>query len=431
MMSNRLSRLAPGLAMLALWVTCIGLVHCVQLDDGPNGNGGTGGGSGATKTWGVAEPIHDDGTAPEVAVDPAGNAVAVWSQPGGISSSRYTPGGEWGAPETISGSSQALDTATVAMDADGNAVAVWSQFFVRSNIFCEASGPQIAMSVNGSAFAVWAQFDGTREDVWSSRYTRGEGWRFPERIETNSASRVSGPQVAVDPNGNAVAVWAHSDGTRYDIWSNRYTPSSGWGSTARRIETDNAGDALEPQLAVDTEGNAAVVWTQFDGMTFDVWSNRYTLGTGWGTPERIENEDKGDASNPHIGVDAHGTAVAVWAQFDGKRDIWSNRYTPGTGWGAAERIEANDLGDAREPRIAVDPNGSAVVVWKQPDGTGEKIWSNRYTPSTGWGGAQRIDSDDTSTRTGARVAIDANGNAVAVWSVFSSSRAGIWFNRLE
>ena len=347
MMSNRLSRLAPGLPMLALWATCLALVHCIQLDDGPNDIGGTGGGSGAIKTWGTDRPIHDDGTAPDVAVSPAGNAVAVWAQPGGILSSRYTLGREWGTAEAIGQNDVAAETPTVAMDADGNAVAVWSQFFLRNNIYSnrytsngrwsvpgrlddddgEASGPRIAMSADGSAFAVWSQFDGAREDVWSSRYTRSEGWRSPERIETNSASRASGLQVAVDPNGNAVAVWAHSDGTRYDIWS--------------------------------------------------------------------------------------------------------NRYTPGTGWGMAERIEVNDLGDAREPRIAVNPSGNAVVVWKQPDGTSEKIWSNRYTPRSGWGAAERIDRDDTSTRTGARVAIDAQGNAIAVWSVFSSSRAGIWFNRLE
>ena len=452
MMTNRLSRSAPGLPMLALWVACLALVHCIQLDDGPNDIGGTGGASGAIKTWGTARPIHDEGTAPEVAVDPAGNAVAVWAQPGGILSSRYTLGGAWGTAETISQNDVAPETPTVAMDADGNAVAVWSQFFLRNNIYSnrytsngrwsapgrlddddgDASGPRIAMSADGSAFAVWAQFDGAREDVWSSRYTRSEGWRSPERIETNSASRASGLQVAVDPNGNAVAVWAHSDGARYDIWSNRYTPSGGWGGTATRIEPNDAGDALAPQLAVDTEGNAVVVWTQFDGMTFDIWSNRYTPSSGWGTSKRIEHEDQGDASSPHIGVDANGNAVAVWAHSDGMTvDIWSNRYTPGTGWGMAERIEVNDLGDAREPRIAVDPSGNAVVVWKQPDGTSEKIWSNRYTPMSGWGAAERIDRDDTSTRTGARVAIDAQGNAVAVWSVFSSSRAGIWFNRLE
>jgi len=40
--------------------------------------------------------------------------------------------------------------------------------------------------------------------------------------------------VAVDPNGNATAVWAHGGNSDPDtesgIWSNRYTPITGWGT---------------------------------------------------------------------------------------------------------------------------------------------------------------------------------------------------------
>lgn len=31
-----------------------------------------------------------------------------------------------------------------------------------------------------------------------------------------------GPQVAVDPRGNALAVWEKDDGIRYNIWANRF-----------------------------------------------------------------------------------------------------------------------------------------------------------------------------------------------------------------
>ena len=69
-------------------------------------------------------------------------------------------------------------------------------------------------------------------------------------------------------------MWYQHDGTRNDIWANRYTAGSGWGSAAL-IET-NAGDALtSPQLAVDTTGNALAVWQQFDGIRNNIWANRF------------------------------------------------------------------------------------------------------------------------------------------------------------
>ena len=60
----------------------------------------------------------------------------------------------------------------------------------------------------------------------------------------------------MDGSGNAVAVWQQSDGTRDNIWANRYTPSGGWG-TATLIESNNAGDARYPQVAMDVSGNAS------------------------------------------------------------------------------------------------------------------------------------------------------------------------------
>jgi hypothetical protein len=401
--------------------------------------------------WGAAVQIHDDGRAPDLAIDAAGNAVTVWTQADGFWSSRFTPSSGWSPAELISNGGDALPTATVAMDPDGNTVAVWSQFFVRNDIYSnqyrpgggwsvsqpiddktgDGSAPRISMGADGSGMAVWVQGDATRGDVWSNRYARGSGWGNPERIGANNATEASGPQVAVDANGSAVAVWAQSDGTRFDIWFNRYTSGGNWGA-ARRIEFINAGDAEGPAVGADAKSNAVAVWKQFDGLTFDVWSSRYTPGGDWSTPERIEDEDGGDASDPHIAVSPDGSAVTVWAQFDGMNDdIWSNRYTPANGWGTAQRIEANDVGSAVEPRVAIDPMGTAVVVWEQFDGAGEHIWSNRYTPRDGWGTAQRIDADDRGTRGAARVAMDPSGNAVAAWRVSGGTSHGVWSNRLE
>jgi hypothetical protein len=45
--------------------------------------------------------------------------------------------------------------------------------------------------------------------------------------------------------------------------------------TAALIETDNAGDADNPQIAFDANGNALAVWEQFDGTRYNIWANRY------------------------------------------------------------------------------------------------------------------------------------------------------------
>ena len=105
-------------------------------------------------------------------------------------------------------------------------------------------------------------------------------------------------------------------------------PTKAFG-TATLIETDNSGNAFNPQIAIDGSGNALAVWQQFDGLRNNIWSNRYTAGTtnSWSTPTLIETDNTGGAFDPQIAINASGNAVAVWTQSDGTRyNIWSNRY---------------------------------------------------------------------------------------------------------
>ena len=145
------------------------------------------------------------------------------------------------------------------------------------------------------------------------------------------------------------------------------------------IETDNAGHAFDPQVALDADGNAVAVWHQSDGTRRNIWANRFTPSGGWGTAELIETDNVGDAFSPQVALDANGYGLAVWYQSDGTREnIWANRFTPSDGWGAAELIETDNAGNARRPQVALDANGYGLAVWSQSDGTRENVWANRF-----------------------------------------------------
>lgn len=293
----------------------------------------------------------------------------------------------------------------------------------------DASQPQIGVDANGNAIAVWYQDDGTRNNIWSSRYAPGSGWSVPELVETDNAGDAYAPQISVDANGNAVAVWHQDDGTRYNILSNRYTAGSGWG-TAELIESDNAGDAQFPQVSVNSSGHAIAVWQQDNGSGYNIWSNRYIPGSGWGTAELVETAT-GTTTPPDVGMDANGHAIAVWSQHDGTRyNVVANVYTAGAGWGAATLIEASNNGAPHgfSPRIAVNQSGNAVAVWFQSDGTRQSIYANRYTAGSGWGAEQLIESDNTGNAYAPKVIINENDDAIAVWHQYDGTSYNIKAN---
>jgi hypothetical protein len=106
---------------------------------------------------------------------------------------------------------------------------------------------------------------------WS--FTTAEGtWGTHELIETNTGTAAS-PQVAFDSNGHAIAVWTQYDGTKHNIYANRFNGTA-WG-TAELIETGDAGNARNPQVAVDSNGNAIAVWDQYDSATNNIYANRF------------------------------------------------------------------------------------------------------------------------------------------------------------
>lgn len=238
----------------------------------------------------------------------------------------------------------------------------------------ERLGPQIAIDSSGNGLAVWHQYDGTRYNIWANRFTFASGsWGTAALIETDNAGHALNPQIAIDGSNNAFAVWYQHDGTRYNIWANRYSGS--WG-TSQLIESDN-GEAFNPQIAFDGSGNAFAVWQQHDGTRYNIWANRFSSGA-WGTAALIETNNSGHGANPQVAGEGSGNARAVWHQSDGARNsIWSARYVSGTGWGTPTLVETNDTGSANDPQIGVDGSGIATVAWYQYDGTRFNIWSNR------------------------------------------------------
>lgn len=378
---------------------------------------------------------------PHVALDEAGFAVAVWHQVSAgrasVWGNRLTPGVGGGVPTLLetddTGDASFPD---VAVEKGGSATAVWMQNVSVFSIFASrfepgrgwgrpvlietddaghAYYPFVAVDAVGNAIAVWSQSDGTRQNVWANRYAQAAGWGSATLLETDNAGSAFWPQVAFDARGDAVVVWYQSDGTRTNIWANRYSVGAGW-AAAELVENDDAGGAVDPQVALDPGGNATVVWSQSDGTRPNIWANRYSVGSGWGSPALVETDNAGWASRPSVGVDASGVARVVWSQSNFFRySIWTNRFVPGSGWGTRALVETLDSGDAYYPRITVAPTGEAAAVWQQSDGTRENIWANRFEPSGGWGQAQLLEGDNGGRALIPRVAGNARGDAVAVW----------------
>lgn len=299
----------------------------------------------------------------------------------------------------------------------------------------DAEPPEIAIDGSDNALVVWSQDDGTRNNIWANRYVSGSGWQGAIQIESNNDNALH-PSIAMNQNGYGVAVWYQTDGSTDAFWASRYIPGSGW-QTEILIGSSTGLSGIpgpKPAVAIDHLGNIIAVWSQTDSGSPNVWSNRYTFGVGWGTQQLIEAQNLGFAITPQVAADSYGNAIAVWAYAEGATiSIWSNRYEiGGAGWGTEVAIESLG-GFASDPQIAIDANGNAMATWPLDSMLGGPgaAWANIYTYGAGWGSEVQIGPTAVESTYSTQVAVDGNNNFYATWDQDDSGGGpdNIWANR--
>ena len=243
---------------------------------------------------------------PQVAFDPAGNAVAVWSRAtnGGANpviqaAVRPRVSGLWGPPQDLSVAAQAASDPQIGFDGAGNAVAVWMGY--------SGITPLIQAAIRPAATGVWSA---------------------PQDI-SGTGQRAEYPQLAVDSAGNAIVVWAHWDGANSIVQAAAHPAGGVWQAPENVSAVGH--DSWFPQVARDQAENAVAVWQSADGTTNSIVQAAVRPASGvWQAPEDLSaaGEYAGDA---HVALDAAGNAVAVWTRFDGENSNIQAALRPASG----------------------------------------------------------------------------------------------------
>jgi hypothetical protein len=388
------------------------------------------------KAWRIPEAvtINNAGSSQrgEVRFDAAGNALALLVQ-NGIWARRWTPDQGWEPIERVSDPASPYGTEPkLAMDSAGNAIAIFSQLDDPSALFysvwwnrytpgvgwetaqlletddvLSATGGEIAMDPAGNALVIWSASDGFQTDLMFSRYLSGLDWTTPAPLDDGPESAGS-PKVGMDAAGNAIAIWSRFDGDS-EIVTSRYV--SGVWTAIEPLEL-SVETPFSPELAVNASGRAMAVWIQFDGVSpVDLWSRVYDPATGWGTPILVETISD-DVSFHQVVLDASGTATVVWTTY--QNEFWYARNAPGAGWTSAESVAP--LMNALSPRLAVNASGTVGAIWQHDDGLVSNILFATHSGAS-WSPPEFVEFHEEYSQDPV-LAMDTNGNAVALWTVY-------------
>jgi hypothetical protein len=329
---------------------------------------------------------------PKVAVNPGGNALIVWQRQDDNShyriQARYrSASGLLGLVQTLSEAGATAQNAQVAVDNDGNAVIVWYR--------------QI-----GSHYHVQA------------RYRSAAGGLGPVETLSLAGQHAVFPEVAVDADGDAVIVWRRHDGANYRIQL-RHRSAAGTLGPVQNISLAGH-NAFNAKVAVRGNGDAVIVWYANDGTNWRIQARARSAFGLWSRIQTLSLAGQ-DAGAPQVALDNDGNAVVVWQRNSGTDRIQARRRAADGTLGPIQNLSAAGE-DAAEPQVAVDRDGDAVFVWKRSDGTHERIEARTLSAADTLGPIQTLSEAGQNAFTPKVAVRRANGKAVAVWSRFNGTK---------
>lgn len=353
--------------------------------------------------WGEASLIQTDLSAPGdqafPVMDAAGNAVVTWisyGSPQQVWVARYEAASGWGKAVRIDTGADSADRARAAIDGAGNVMATWQQS------------------------------DGTKNDIWAARFVVGSGWGTAARIEAADGGAVQA-SVASDVAGNAVAVWAQTDAGVRKATVNRFVAGTGWG-TATIVDTNGAGNATVPYVAMGLDGRTVAIWTKSDGARTSTWSTFYSGATGWSAPGLVETDDSTNTTASAVAMDSSGEAIALFLRCGATCAPWAARANASGVWEAPFTLGLPGQSNSGPPRLAMNSRGDAAAVWPQDTGGQSDTWATLFTPAGGWQSPRRIETDNRGNANTANIALDNQGNAYAAWDDYDGVLANAWSN---
>lgn len=393
----------------------------------------------------LAGSSFSSGSRPQSAVDSTGDAFAVWSRRPvsgaamAVEAATRPAGARWQPPVRLSPAGESSESPQLATTPQGEVIAAWvSSSGSEKRVEVATDRPSagwsspltlsaqdgkfggahaVAVSPLGEATVVWFREETSGEGVIeaATRSAGTEAWQVPVVLSAGHGA----PQVAIDAEGEALAVWQKN--TTCDTIESTVKPALGSWQTPVTLSGTGV-CAGGPRVAIDPRGDAAVTWEdRVGGEHTVVQADSRPAGTGGWQQVVPLSSVTGDAAEARVAISEMGEAIAVWERQEssGMQAIEAAAGQASTGlWQPPAVLSLGGTPAVGEfPAIAMDPAGEATVAWDQSNGTSYIVEAEvRAGPCASWQSSVPLSSSGQNSYLPS-VALFPQGGGLAVWEV--------------
>jgi hypothetical protein len=329
--------------------------------------------------------------------------------------------GSWAVRRGVAGLGATLALALLGPVATSSAHAVAAPALVPPVTLTTAplnAVPRLAVNDKGDAVAVWARSTPDGGVVEVATRSRSAGWSAPVTLGGPSFFSPT-PQVAVNARGEAVVVWDQWSGptsAEHAVYAASRERRGAWSDPAR-LSADAGAGSVFPQVAIADRGEAVAVWARSNGSSHVVQAATRSRGGGWTEPADLTPADA-NAVVPHVAIRANGDAVAVWHRSTAGGSVVQVATRPAGGaWSQPIDLSGRDAFNER-PQVALNDRGDAVVAWERHSPSAPDAIQARIRPARGpWSPIADVSrAGPLESLSGVDLALNDRRQAVAVWS---------------
>jgi hypothetical protein len=369
------------------------------------------------------------------AADLQGNAMSEYSY------SYMTEMQSFGANKQVSKSTGSADTGrpVTARDAAGNLWAAWhagpqgsrdiyvAKLTPGADSFAtpvrltsdtqDQCNPDLAAGSDGKVYVVWQDNRRGNWDIFASVCADHQNFSRETRVSDSNDNEIN-PAIAVDgesPNRVYVA-WQDGRNGNQDIYA--ASSANAFVSTTITRVTTNAADQTEPDLAVDGQNTAYVVWTDMRSGQADIYAAASAVGPWTNVPIVTT---AGAQTEPAVAAEPGGTTLhLLWVDnASGNRDIYyaSLAGLPGSPVTGRCIVDDTSGADQTSPAIACAQAGRAFACWQDSRHAGTD--TDLYFAELRSGAEKTnilVGDDNTNTgQSGPAIGVNASGHPYVVW----------------
>jgi hypothetical protein len=243
-----------------------------------------------------------------------------------------------------------------------------AEFQVNTYTSNNQANAAVAMDVVGNFVVVWSSYgqDASSNGIFGQRFDRNcipIGGEF--QINTTTPGNQTEPDVAMDPSGSFIVVWQGPGSDQEEIFARRYDPNGQPVGDEFLVNTCTQGQQRYPKVALNGDGAFIFVWeskkpeagkTVVSCNQFDV--NGLTVG------EEFEANLLTDCRYPDVAMDPNGNIAVVWVQDKSSNSIIGRLYNAdGKARTEPFKVSTTRFSSLTRPSIAMDANGHFLVAW--------------------------------------------------------------------